>query len=63
VTEQKLQELGRKIVKYCTKFDVPIDFLFEILEDQKVKRVKVRIDKPGALRFARSVSVELEAKG
>lgn len=34
-----------------------------VLEDQKVKRVNVRIDKPGALRFARSVSVELEAKG
>lgn len=36
MTEQKLQELGRKIVKYCGKFDVPLDFLFEILEDQKV---------------------------
>jgi FolB domain-containing protein len=34
-----------------------------ILDDPKVKRAKVRIDKPGALRFARSVSVELEAKG
>jgi FolB domain-containing protein len=34
-----------------------------VLEDQKVKRAKVRIDKPGALRFARSVSVELEAMG
>lgn len=33
-----------------------------VLDDPKVKTAKVRIDKPGALRFARSVSVELEAK-
>lgn len=33
-----------------------------VLKDPKVKRAKVRIDKPGALRFARSVSVELEAR-
>ena len=33
-----------------------------VLEDSKVKWARVRIDKPGALRFARSVSVELEAK-
>ena len=33
-----------------------------VLEDKKVKAAKVRIDKPGALRFAKSVSVEFEAK-
>lgn len=33
-----------------------------VMEDAKAKAAKVRIDKPGALRFARSVSVELEAK-
>lgn len=29
------------------------------LEDKKVKKVTVSVDKPGALRFARSVAVEL----
>jgi len=29
------------------------------LEDQRVRRVTVTVDKPGALRFARSVAVEL----
>lgn len=33
-----------------------------VLEDPKVKKARVRIDKPGALRFARSVSLELEAR-
>ncbi|MBL8014124.1 MAG: dihydroneopterin aldolase [Candidatus Omnitrophica bacterium] len=32
-----------------------------VLLDPKVKKAKVRVDKPGALRFARSVSVEFEA--
>ena len=30
-----------------------------VLEDRKVLEVLVRVDKPGALRFARSVSVEI----
>ena len=30
------------------------------LEDPRVSRVRVRIEKPGALRFARSVGVEIE---
>ena len=30
------------------------------LEDPKLHRVKVRVEKPGALRFARSVGVEME---
>ena len=33
-----------------------------VLKESKVKKAKVRIDKPGALRFARSVSIELEAR-
>ena len=33
-----------------------------VLDDPKVKSAKVRIDKPGALRFARSVSVEVEGR-
>ncbi|MGW8249515.1 MAG: dihydroneopterin aldolase [Anaerolineales bacterium] len=30
------------------------------LEDDKVQRVRVRVEKPGAARFARSVGVEIE---
>lgn len=30
------------------------------LEDQRVKRARVRIEKPGALRFARSVGVSIK---
>jgi FolB domain-containing protein len=30
------------------------------LEDPRVARVRVRVEKPGALRFARSVGVEIE---
>lgn len=33
-----------------------------VMEDPRVKKAKVRIDKPGALRFARSVSFELEGR-
>lgn len=33
-----------------------------IMEDKKVKRARVEVDKPHALRFARSVSVEMEAR-
>ncbi len=36
MTEQELIELGRKIIAYCGKFDIPADYLFAILEDQKV---------------------------
>jgi len=30
------------------------------LDDARVERVRVRVEKPGALRFARSVGVEIE---
>lgn len=33
-----------------------------ILEDPMVKRVRVEVDKPHALRFSESVSVEMESK-
>ena len=37
------------------------DFVLKlVMEEKKVKRATVRIDKPHALRFARSVSVELK---
>ncbi len=31
-----------------------------VLEDEKVQEVRVRVDKPGALRFEHSVAVEIE---
>jgi len=33
-----------------------------VMDTPKVEAAKVRVDKPGALRFARSVSIELEAR-
>lgn len=33
-----------------------------VMQDERVKRAKIEIDKPHALRFSESVSVELEAK-
>ena len=32
----ELTELGKKVIDYCTEYNIPIKFLFEILEDQKV---------------------------
>ena len=60
--------LTKKIIKKVESSDF---FLLEkltdcvlniVMENLKVKRASVRIDKPRALRFARSVSVELSAK-
>jgi hypothetical protein len=36
MTEEQLKAFGQKMVAYCEKFVVPIQYLFEILEDQKV---------------------------
>jgi hypothetical protein len=36
MTDDELRVFGRKIVEYCDKFDVPLEHLFQILEDQKV---------------------------
>ncbi|HVU26953.1 MAG TPA: hypothetical protein VHG71_04365 [Verrucomicrobiae bacterium] len=36
MSDEDLKHLGSGMVKYCTKFDVPLEFLFVILEDQKV---------------------------
>ena len=41
-----IERLAEKISEVC-------------LEDPRVKRVTVTLDKPGALRFARSVAVEI----
>ena len=39
------------------------DFILKmVMENSKVKQATVRVDKPQALRFARSVSVELSSK-
>ena len=36
MTDQEKLELSGKLIQYCRKFGVPIEFLFEVLEDQKV---------------------------
>lgn len=34
--DQELLKLGRDLYQYCQKFGIPLSYLFEILEDQKV---------------------------
>ncbi len=36
MTNEQILQLGEEILRYCKKFNVPLDYLFEILEDQKV---------------------------
>lgn len=36
MTNENKLILAEKLLNYCKKFNVPLDFLFEILEDQKV---------------------------
>lgn len=36
MTNEELLKLGKELEGYCKKFNVPIEYLFEILEDQKV---------------------------
>jgi len=38
------------------------EILNVVMQDSKVQKARVRIDKPQALRFAKSVSVELKQK-
>jgi hypothetical protein len=35
INDDKIK-LAEKLLQYCKKFNVPLEFLFEILEDQKV---------------------------
>ncbi len=52
----QVQEGRFKLLEVLTK-----KILDLIMEDEKVKWAKVEVDKPHALRFAESVSVEMEA--
>lgn len=36
MNDKELIILSMKILEYCNKFDIPLEYLFEILEDQKV---------------------------
>lgn len=47
-------------VKRFTIEALATDIAHMCLEDPRVARARVRVEKPGALRFARSVGVELE---
>ena len=60
--------LNKRIIKHIEESQY---FLIEkmadqvlqlVMENAAVTHAKVRIDKPGALRFSRSVSVEFEAR-
>lgn len=52
---QHVQESRFKLLEVLTK-----SILDLILEDRKVRWAKVEVDKPHALRFAKSVSIEME---
>ncbi len=47
-------------VKRYTIEALATDIAHMCLEDPRVNRARVRVEKPGALRFARSVGVEIE---
>jgi FolB domain-containing protein len=47
-------------VKRYTIEALATDIAHMCLEDPRVMRARVRVEKPGALRFARSVGVEIE---
>jgi len=36
MTNEEINKLGNQILDYCQKFNIPLEYLFEILEDQKV---------------------------
>lgn len=52
-----VQEGRFKLLEVLTK-----KILDTIMEDKKVKWARVEVDKPHALRFAESVSMEMEAR-
>jgi D-erythro-7,8-dihydroneopterin triphosphate epimerase len=60
------KKITKKVIKLVqeSKFNLLEKLVHEILqtvmEDEKVNRCKVEVDKPHALRFAESVSVEME---
>ncbi|WP_340112072.1 dihydroneopterin aldolase [Maribellus mangrovi] len=52
-----VQEGQFKLLEVLTK-----NILDLVMEDERVARAKVEVDKPHALRFAESVSLEMEAR-
>lgn len=60
--------ITKEIIAFVSesKYNLLEKLTFEVLQlvmkDERVKRAKVEIDKPHALRFSESVSVELEAR-
>lgn len=58
--------IAKKILAYTSSVGrytveaVAEDVAKMILEDPKVRSVRVRVEKPGAVRFAKSVGVEIE---
>lgn len=36
IDEREKEKLADAILQYCIKYNVPLEYLFEILEDQKV---------------------------
>jgi FolB domain-containing protein len=58
-TAKKLQAHTEKVGRYTVEA-LAADLARLCLEDENVQGVRVRVEKPGAVRFARSVGVEIE---
>ena len=60
------QTVAKKILAHTEKIGrftveaLAADIAALCLEDKRVERVRVRVEKPGAVRFAASVGVEIE---
>ena len=60
--------VGKKILAHVEKIQrytveaLATDIAEMILEDSKVESVRVRVEKPGAVRFSKSVGVEIERR-
>lgn len=62
------KEVTKKVIKLVQESKYNLleklanEILRAVMEDEKVKRCRVEVDKPHALRFAESVSVEMEER-
>jgi D-erythro-7,8-dihydroneopterin triphosphate epimerase len=60
--------IAKKIIAFVSQSEFNLleklthEVLQMVMKDERVIRAQVEIDKPGALRFSDSVSVEMEAK-
>lgn len=56
---KKVIEYSESVQRYTVEA-LATDLASICLEDKKVKKVRVRVEKPGAVQFVKSVGVEIE---